>query len=489
MDNHLNIFYSYNQGKLGNIERTSQLEDNHTRALITTLMNISANIRIKIISNILKVTGIISKELDFDLQNTDKDIKGRKNYLLILQRVESNISEDSLKINKKLLQYLDGLDAHKKEDLVNAFNKHIQEGKDFEHEKIGHVPYQELLSYSQLLTGNRPDGWIIGDKEIVLIETKIGENTASNYQIYRHLTCKNGLKISANKINSCKIINLTWIELAKFFDKVKSNNIKDKFLINQLLKYISMTGQKLDFSYITDKKIDEKIDNKIHKEQFSLFLQEFDAELHKQQLSFFRKKRQHSQLWDFYGLRNNQGEISKDPHYTVGFRDKEISIYLTTTKKHITSSNNNDAQNVLFEEKLKEFYDTVMRKCAGSKEKELELSRFFIAQKKYKLLDPQKGAQRGETIDPFTYRIHFSEIKKRIKTITEIILVFSNLGICKQFELGYAIQFFDFSRTREDSLPQLRKSNRYLLMNPDKLIKKFAEFIKETKDIFDVMDN
>jgi len=96
MDNHLNIFYSYNQGKLGNIERTSQLEDNHTRALITTLMNISANIRIKIISNILKVTGIISKELDFDLQNTDKDIKGRKNYLLILQRVESNISEDSL---------------------------------------------------------------------------------------------------------------------------------------------------------------------------------------------------------------------------------------------------------------------------------------------------------------------------------------------------------------------------------------------------------
>ena len=132
MDNHLNIFYSYNQGKLGNIERTSQLEDNHTRALITTLMNISANIRIKIISNILKVTGIISKELDFDLQNTDKDIKGRKNYLLILQRVESNISEDSLKINKKLLQYLDGLDAHKKEDLVNAFNKHIQEGKDFE---------------------------------------------------------------------------------------------------------------------------------------------------------------------------------------------------------------------------------------------------------------------------------------------------------------------------------------------------------------------
>src|SRR5438045_1937541 len=100
MDKHLNLFYSYNQGNSNSLERAKQLENNLTRALISTLQNLSKNVQHAIISKMVNGEKLNSKDFTFDLQDTSKEYINKKaqKFLLILQRDKSDISKLSFEV-------------------------------------------------------------------------------------------------------------------------------------------------------------------------------------------------------------------------------------------------------------------------------------------------------------------------------------------------------------------------------------------------------
>ena len=349
MDKHLNLYYSYNQGDLSGPETQKQLENNMTRALITTVKNLNSETQRQFIELLIaQKTGIKlkSKEFLFDLQNTEHNVnRDASKYIIILQRTKSGITlEDLKKINEPLLTFLTAQDN--KDELQRDINRHLREGSDFTRNDIT-IKNDELTSILDLILQNIPDGWIIGEKESILIETKIGKNIASPFQILRHITGKNGFNISHNDfamgISDVNLVCITWEEIASVIKQLQKNGFenKERFLLNELLEYIKMTTQVLDFNYI----IVNEIDKNIHKDQFELFLCKLDNEIKNQKLPFERKKRKKSGLWEPFTL---IGSNKEDPHYTVHFSDKEMSIY--DYKEYETSQRNHPKIADLFSE-------------------------------------------------------------------------------------------------------------------------------------------
>ncbi len=477
MKKHLNLFYSYNQGNLSSSERIKQLEDNLTRALIVTIKNLENSTQIEFIKRLLTKDNISSKSFVFDLQNIDnydtKSVSDR--FLIILQRDKSSFTIDDFKnLNTS---FLENKTEREKKKLENDIKKYLtsETEENFLIENIT-IKFAELNSILQLLYGNRPDAWIIGEKESILFETKIGNNSVSKYQIYRHITGKKGFNIKLGDLrnNSAKIYvkNITWSEISSIFLKIKEMaNVSERFLISEFVGYISMTGQRLNLDYI----ITGEIDREIHREQFSLFLNQLDAKLLEKGSKFERENRNKTQLWESYSVKNQNGELLRDPHFTVGFWDDKISVYLTTkNKKQINSK-----LTVLVE---KYFTQKVQTSTV--------LSRYYLKQVKYDLVDKQIGQMKGERKLPFTFYVQFSVIKKNIKTICNFMLEFAKMNIYKQFELGYEIQFFDFSRIRDDKQEnQIRFLNKQLLENAQEILDEFAIFIEETTELYDEMKN
>lgn len=473
MDKHLNLFYSYNQGDFSSPETQKQLENNLTRALITTIKNLSPEAQRQIIELLIaQKTGIKlkSKKFLFDLQNTEHNVnKDASKYIIILQRTKSEITLiDLKKINEPILTFL--TTQANKDDLKRDINRHLKEGSDFTRNKIT-IKNEELTSILDLIHQNIPDAWIIGEQVAILIETKIGRNIASPFQIIRHITGKNGFNISHKDFTSGKsdvnLVCLTWEEVASLIRQLYKNSpdIKEHFLLNELLEYINMTAQVLDFSYI----IDNEIDNNIHKEQFELFLCKLDNVLKNKKLPFERKKRKKSGLWEPYTL---SGSNKEDPHYTIHFSDKEISIYLTTRNmRQVKDSIPN----------LKAFYQSRKNNPA------IPLFRYYICQEQYRLVDWKQGQLHGEFQHPFNFYISFPQIGDNISKICQILAEFSDMKIYKQFELGYSIQFYDFSKIDGRDTLQVRKLNSQLLSEPNEIVKIFTEFIEETRELFDIM--
>jgi len=72
MDRYLNIFYSYVQGGFEGIDEERVLEDNVTRALITTLMYSEPSLTVAFLRTFLNHHAKRDK-FDFELQNIDDD--------------------------------------------------------------------------------------------------------------------------------------------------------------------------------------------------------------------------------------------------------------------------------------------------------------------------------------------------------------------------------------------------------------------------------
>ena len=384
MDKHLNLFYSYNQGELQNPATESQLENNLTRSLIVTLKNLSKTTRNRLIEKILykdEDQRLKSNNFTFDLQNTDiKRSKESNKFLVILQRKRSQIKMEDLKnLNQSLFRYF--TDENSATEIQKQIRLSIKEERAFVKDGLT-INSEELNSILELTKGNIPDAWIIGEKEIVLLETKIGNNTASPYQIFRHITGENGFGISYKEFLSgqseLQLVNISWGELCNFIKEIKPQDQlgNDRLFLDELLEYIIMAAQVLDFSYITSNNIDPFL----HKNHFELFLDRFDSELIKANLDIpiGRKKRKKSGLWEPYTIK---GSLNEDPHYTISFSDKEMSIALTTknmtqVKKVISS--------------IEEFY------VAKKNKQDASIFRYYISQEQYKLVDWKPGQLHGK---------------------------------------------------------------------------------------------
>jgi hypothetical protein len=444
MDKHLNLFFSYDQGyykkSVNKKEKVKQLEDNITRALIAVLSNISIKTRKKIIKELISTNRLKSKEFDFDLQNTqiNHTKKKQKKYLILIQKIKTTINKENFEKIKK-----------RKEKI-----------KD----------------------GNRPDGWIIGDKEVALIESKIENYPLDINQIYRHLTGVNGFNLSPKKImeenSEYYIIQLTWQEIAQIFKKQKLTEENDILLINELLIYLSMTGQILNFDYL----ISGMMDDDVHKNQMRLFLEKLDKTLDSKKIDLKREKRKLDGLWDYYGI-NKGGNISQDPHYTIRFFNESINIILTTKKekhKQVKRLLSNKEPNLkgYISNKINEIDNRI-------------LVRYYLRILNYPLVD-YRGQRKGDKYDGFNVKVRFSEIdRENIDKVINNFAKMADLKIYRQFELGLSIDFnYNFSKIKEDEdRIQLKKENLELLKNPDELLKLFADFIEETKDLFDAMYN
>jgi len=468
MDKHLNLFYSYNQGNLNDTERIKQLEDNLTRSLISTLLSLDSNMQKRFLEMLVE-DNVRSKHFSLDLQNTLKYNKSENTlkYVIILQRDRSSIRiEDFFNFDLDVISSMES-----DHTAIKQIKASLKQEEDLNYNGII-IAYKYLLSLLNSLSGNRPDAWIIGEYETFLIESKIGGNSVSNYQIFRHVTGKNGLQIKASELkqkpDNIKIINVSWEDTCKYLLDLD----KENYIINQYCDYITMTGQKLDFNYI----INDQFDYDVHKEQMNLFLNLLDKALMNQNSEFIREKRNKAGLWESYSIKDDNGKFCRDPHYTVGFWNNSISIYLTTLKL-------NQIDNQLAEG-LKKYINEKKKSCG------LDLSRYYLRQNNYKLVDYQKGQIRGEFQEPFQFFIKFSEIGRNADKISTCLVDFSKMKLYKQFELGLSIEFFDFSKIRaQNQNEQIRHMNKRILEKPELLVSSFVEFMNETKYLFNEMKN
>jgi hypothetical protein len=417
-------------------EREKQLENNLTRALIVTINNIDNESQKRFVQSLIKPDKLCSKTFTFDLQNTSHCIEENSvKYILVLQR----------------------------DRVIFDFN--------------------ELMNTRPTNQGSIPDAWIIGKHETILIETKIGNGVATNSQIYRHITGKNGYNIPIQQLlngnHHVEIITKTWEDICLIIKSLKSNKEQDAFLLSQLNNYMIMTAQILNLQYI----IDRKINIITHKEQFKLFLNKLDIAITKERLPFIREGRNKSGLWEGYGIMKNN-KVTRNPHYTVGFSDDAIIIYLTTTK---LSQLGND-------------FVTLLTNFINTHKSTNESFRYNVCQNQYKLVDYKKGQIRGEFQSPFKLNIKFSEINsKNIGEVIKALVSFNKMKIYKQFELGYSIQFYDFSKTENSQFyefsdinksqkPLVRELNKEFLENPNKIIDSFINFMKSTVHLFDELN-
>jgi len=408
-----------------------------------------------------------SKDFTFDLQNTDNynKLDNTFKYVIILQRDRSSISfKDFSNFDMDIISSMES-----DKTAIKQIKASIKQSEDLNYNG-NIIPYFELDSLLNLLLGNRPDAWIIGEDETLLFESKIGNNSVSPYQIFRHITGKNGLQLKASELKqeseSVTFINATWEDTCVYLRELDKNN----YIINQYCDYIAMTGQKLDFNYV----INNQFDYDVHKEQMNLFLNRLDKELVEQNIDYTREKRNKTGLWESYSTKDNKGVLSRDPHYTVGFWDNSIVIYLTTKKLNQI--------NVQLAEGIKNYVEEKKEKCG------LSLSRYYLSQHSYKLVDHQKGQIKGEFQRPFEFFIKFSEISGNVDKVCTCLIDFSKMKLYKQFELGFSIEFFDFSKIREENKDeQIRHQNKQLLQNPETLVSSFIDFINETKHLFSEM--
>lgn len=471
-DKYLNLFYSYNQGSLKNEEKTKQLEDNLTRALIVTLQNLNSNLQKQIIGLITDKHKVESKGFSYDLQNTDKynSKNNATKYIIILERQKiDEITKEKLQEREKEIKpFIKLLEAEDDKAIwTKKVKQAIKDEKDLIINSSKKIEQDKLNALYQFIHDNRPDAWILGEKEVLLIETKIGSNQVLPEQIYRHITGKNGLQIGLNN-PKLEIINIIWEDIQKIFRNLKPTGDKEQFLINQFLNYISMTGQTLDFNYLIEGNFDEET----HKAQFELFLSKFDDALESKNIKIKRNKRNKDGLWEPYSIKNEKGQFVKYPHFTISFppnEDLSISLTLKPNSKQVKS----------FVEKLKPFYEKKKDKS------EAELSQYFIHLVDYRLVDWKKGQIRGEKHSHFAFLIHFSKIGKQINEVANAIESFEKLNI-KQLDFGIQIQIYDFDKINKDkekNSEQIRAINKRLLENPEEIIKMFADFVAETIDL------
>ncbi len=218
MDKHLNCFYSYNRDN-------ELIENNLTRALIITLMNLSNDIKNNILSILLNTEDIGTRMYSF----TDACFA-----------LQNNISPNIIKETKeKYILTIAGSTFIQQEAEYNSIKDRAKEML----ENAEPPPGSEHI-LSELSSGSIPDAWIYDERDkhfCFLVECKLPGDSLYYEQIIRHANKHFG--ITDLDVLENKTIRLTWNDILEAIDQLTKTDDNicniDQFLINNFVEFLS----------------------------------------------------------------------------------------------------------------------------------------------------------------------------------------------------------------------------------------------------------
>jgi hypothetical protein len=513
MDKHLNLFFSYDRGGYEDPDKLKQLEDNVTRSFLVTIKNLSAHLQKEFLISLLGRSNNYSN-LQFDLQNLtlrNEIPENAKKYLLTIgstkssfhktdlnrkaakkynferdERIKRELSKDVKILWTLILNDTNGTVLNEKLDQFEKkySYKIIEAKKAFNKNDI----IEELKYLYELVKGCRPDGWIYNERIIIAIEAKLNNNCFIDSQLSRHLfDKKNGLGIKEEN-EEYSIINITWDEIVKKFSELKANEnrySKDLFLIEEFKRYLDMSQRKLDLSFIIS---DEGYTRENAREQFPLLLSKLDEKIKTKLPLLERSKRPLADyIWDYYGVKNSDGKVQLDPHYSIYF-DEDFAGISLTTKDVFYKRKKSQMERIIDHDAFHELLRNML--VGAGKLSHIELSRFFVNLVKYRLIDWKKGKQKGKTFDTFSFELNLYELRHTKEENFETVFAdvknqLKQLGkYAKQFEFGVKILYPKGSVVSGDE-ESMRSQNKSLFQDEDKLIEYYLRFISKTAQIFE----
>ena len=498
MDKHLNLFYSYDRGSRKDLEHLQQLEDNVTRSFIITLKNLRTEKQKEFLENLIGLSTKPKIYFSYDLQNI-KDVshrykvkKTKNKILLCISREKANIEiknitqKDKDIVNKvlKLIENKDEIIKTLKNE-YKFFQKHNELSSNIgsANKKYGiEIDTTNILSiYELFVQDSRPDAWIYNDDTAILIEAKTGNDKIYNAQLFRHLNKSFG--IAENKILNNKddkyfqILSITWDDVIDSFPKNPTDlNGAKQFLIEQYKEYMIMCGEKLDLSFVVEK---NGYDREKAKEQFPLLLEKLDKRIEESKIVLKRDRRALSDyLWDFYGELDLKNKVKRNPHYSIYFDKEWAGISFTITK------NDSKVRKLLKSQELvKALYEIYTSESTINE-------RYFIGLKNYELIDWKTGQIKGQTHETFNFSICLKSMKSKdvereIASHLQNMIIY--LKYSKQFSFDMKIEYPDIKKIKETDNNTLRKANRYLFEDYNKLLQEYLEFMKVTESLFDMI--
>lgn len=205
LDPHLNIFYSYDQGKYKtdrNKKNTQkQLEDNVTRAFIITLMQLSVDNRKIFFEKLTRGINFNTSYIYYDLQAIHDDYIKSKN-----------------EVEQKLLLTITRSGA------VGLSNENEENEQ-----------------------GSRADAWILNDEFCILLEVKVGDSKVYKDQINRHITDAKGLNAIESDVTQ---IDQTWNEVDQLFQQLNLREDNENYFVSQFREFLNMIGETMNFKRV-----------------------------------------------------------------------------------------------------------------------------------------------------------------------------------------------------------------------------------------------
>jgi len=492
-DKHLNIYYSYDTGNIRDPFKTQQLENNITRCFLSTLSNLNIsnqNEIIKEMTNSLIDTSTNTKVL-FDLQN----LKDRSNIYNMDNKIVlmiSSFSEDvdgssiiKYKKDYEVIKSFDKLEEGQKsyirKSLLGKLKHYLDTGR-IENNRIQtngftiELSNDNIQEYYNLVHKCQPDGWIIGDNFVILIESKVGCNNIDKRQIFRHIRGENGLNESVKKV---KLITKSWSQIIALFDNISNYNKTERFICEQFMEVMKMNN--VEFDPLKNRESTEG--RQIQLEQLVKYLVDKISKepVLKEYSSLLKKEKKYA---GYIGFQIGKSDTA---HYNVHFNSPDhLGINLTLYGVEL-DNNKNDEELIKFITKKTNISIPDGRKVS---QEQAKLMRYFISFVGYRNILKN---QRGVSIDTLQCRLNFYELainkkgkKQKLEFLDDMFELYKKTktsGSSKQIDLEYKIQIFDgMDKKLEDN--DIRKLNNDVLKEPSgKLIDCFVDFIQETINI------
>jgi len=409
MDKHQNIFYSYNQGDLSDIDREVQLEDNVTKALINLLENSDRQVTVDFLKRFVNSKIRLGRtEFQYALQKNlvgeshktaqetpHKFILGisptgkmdeKSRTIVGLEREEEKLKGIKAQI-KNILRNENEVEGSK---IVDRFIKLLNANKiQFDSRKQDINVSDINYLYQLLASKSRPDGWIVNKNIAVLIENKIWGKLSSN-QIDRHNN-----KWFNGKGESKPA---SWKKIYNFFKEESSRNDLGevtKFLVKQFTEYLEVIGlagfTEIPFNDSTPYDLDDA------KNILRNLMVEIEKEIGDLDKSLERRGRPLEDPWDYFG--------EESLHFTVGLWEEWAGLDLFVKKgKYLTKLRKNPA--LIFEEIER------LSSCLGD---------YWLDTQYWRLHDWKRGKQRGPMASFEGYFVKLARLMEKGRNWKEVV--------------------------------------------------------------------